>query len=109
MKNLCNSFFKIPNNLLEKLVLLLLAQHAIACHTITVIYYSFTSCSVVINLMFSTLKPLSIVSERIKKNKRWMRESYLFWIIWRELYEDYHYRAELSFELRIIKVFEITR
>jgi hypothetical protein len=38
-----------------------------------------------------------------------VRESYLFKIIWGELYGNDHYRAEFSFELRIIKVFKITR
>jgi hypothetical protein len=31
--------------------------------------------------------------------------SYLFLIILGELYESYHYRADFSFELQIIKVF----
>jgi hypothetical protein len=37
-----------------------------------------------------------------------LQESYLFQIIWGELYENSHYRTESSFELPIIKVFEIT-
>jgi hypothetical protein len=32
-----------------------------------------------------------------------------FFIIWGELYENNHYSADFSFELLIIKVFEITR
>jgi hypothetical protein len=32
-----------------------------------------------------------------------------FWIIWGELYENYHYMTDFSFELRIIKVVELTR
>jgi hypothetical protein len=32
-----------------------------------------------------------------------------FQIIWRELYENYHYRTDFSFELWMIKVFEVTR
>jgi hypothetical protein len=43
------------------------------------------------------------------KNKQLMRESYLFWIIWGELYLNYHYGADFSFKLQIIKVFQITR
>jgi hypothetical protein len=35
-----------------------------------------------------------------------MQESYLFLIILGELYENYHYRADFSFKLQIIKVFE---
>jgi hypothetical protein len=38
-----------------------------------------------------------------------MRKSYLFQIIFGELNEDYHHKADFSFELQIIKVFEITR
>jgi hypothetical protein len=34
--------------------------------------------------------------------KRLMWESYLFQIIWEELYGNYHYRANFSFELQII-------
>jgi hypothetical protein len=34
-----------------------------------------------------------------------MRESYIFCIIWGDLYENYHYRADFSFELRINKFF----
>jgi hypothetical protein len=71
------------------------------------------SCSVVINVVFNTRKPLSIDSERAAKSKR-MREnyrcgSYLFQIIWGELYENCHYRIDFSFEVLNIKAFEITR
>jgi hypothetical protein len=38
-----------------------------------------------------------------------MQEIYLFQMIWGELCGNYHYRADFSLELRIIKVFEITR
>jgi hypothetical protein len=31
-----------------------------------------------------------------------------FWIIWGELYENYHYRTDFSFELQIIKSFQKT-
>jgi hypothetical protein len=65
---------KLANNLLEKLVLLLLVWYAIACHAITVTNLHFTWYSVVINLMFNTVKPLSIFSERNIKNKQWMQE-----------------------------------
>jgi hypothetical protein len=34
-----------------------------------------------------------------------MLECYVFQIIWGELYKNYHYRADFSFELQIIKVF----
>jgi hypothetical protein len=30
---------------------------------------------------------------------------FFFLIIWGELYENYHYRADFSFKLRIIRVF----
>jgi hypothetical protein len=66
MKNLYNSKLK-KVNLLEKLVLLLLVQNAITCHAITVTNYHFTWCSAMINVMFNTVKPLSIVSERTVK------------------------------------------
>jgi hypothetical protein len=36
-----------------------------------------------------------------------MWESYFFHFMWGELYENYHYRADFSFKLQIIKVFEI--
>jgi hypothetical protein len=41
--------------------------------------------------------------------KQYVWGSYLFVIIWGELYENYYYRADFSFELQIIKVFEISR
>jgi hypothetical protein len=80
MKNLHNKtfFLKLANSLLEKLLLLLLVRYAITRRAIRVKNYHFTWCSVVINLMFNTLKPLSIISERTMKNKQLMRESYLF-------------------------------
>jgi hypothetical protein len=67
---------------------------------------SFTLCSVVINVMFNTVKPLSIISERMTKNK-WMWEDkrcgkvffFFFQIIWGELYENYHHRADSYFKL----------
>jgi hypothetical protein len=40
----------------------------------------------------------------VGKQQLW--DSYLFQIIWEE---SYHYRADFSFELRTIKVFQITR
>jgi hypothetical protein len=58
--------------------------------------------------MFNAVKPLSIVSDGTAKSKQ-MQENYLFQIIWEELYKHYHYRADLSFKLQIIKVFEVTR
>jgi hypothetical protein len=108
MKNLNNSI--LLNQLtisLKKLVLLLLVWYAITCHVITVTNYHFTWCSVVINVMFNTVKPPTIVSERTAKHKWWMWESYLLWIIWVELYENYHYRADFSFELQTTNVSEI--
>jgi hypothetical protein len=60
---------------LEKLVLLLSVWYAIAFHIITVTNYHFMWCSVLINVMFNTVKLLSIISERTTKNKR-MRENY---------------------------------
>jgi hypothetical protein len=69
MKNLYNSIKKMATNLLETLVLLLSVQYAVACHTITVTNYHFTWHIVVINVVFNTVKPLSVVSERIAKNK----------------------------------------
>jgi hypothetical protein len=83
-------------------------------HAITFTNYRFTWCSVVINVMFNTVKPSSIVSEGTVKYKWWMREKIyvgkLFILIIRvELYETYHYRVDFSFDLRIMKVFEVTR
>jgi hypothetical protein len=67
MRNLYTTFFKLANNLLEKLILLPLVRYATACHAITVINYRLTWCSVVINVMVITVTPLSIVSERTRK------------------------------------------
>jgi hypothetical protein len=39
-------------------------------------------------VMFNTVQPLPIVSETSTKNERWMQETYLFWIIWGELYKN---------------------
>jgi hypothetical protein len=66
MKNVCKSKLKkkLANSLLEKLVLLLSVWYAVACHSITVTNYRFTWCTVVINVMFNTVKPLSIISKR---------------------------------------------
>jgi hypothetical protein len=58
--------------------------------------YCFTWYSVVINLMFNTLKPLSIFSERTAKKNMDVGK---FQIIWEELYGNYDYRADFSFEL----------
>jgi hypothetical protein len=41
--------------------------------------------------------------------KQQLPESYLFQIILGELYKNYHHRTIFSFELRIIKVYELTR
>jgi hypothetical protein len=41
--------------------------------------------------------------------KKKMREVILFQIIWEELYENYHYRADFSFELQITEVFKTTK
>jgi hypothetical protein len=65
MKNLCYS-----DNFLEKLVLFLSMQYAIAYHAITVTNYHFMWCGVMINVMFNTVKPLFIISERTTKNKQ---------------------------------------
>jgi hypothetical protein len=48
---------------MPKLVLLLSVRYAITCLAITVTSCHFTWCSVVINVMFNTVKPLSIVSD----------------------------------------------
>jgi hypothetical protein len=89
IKNLYNLiFFKLANSLLE---LLILVRYAVACHAITVTNHRFTWCCVVINVMCNTV------------------EGCLYQIILGELYDNYHSRADFSFELQIIKVFEITR
>jgi hypothetical protein len=77
IKNFYNSNKKLAN-LLEKLVLLLSVRYAATCHTIPVINHCFTWCGVVINVMFNTVKPLLIVSERTAKNKQWMWGSYFY-------------------------------
>jgi predicted metal-binding membrane protein len=59
----------MANNLLEKLVLLLSVLHAFARHAITVTNQCFTWCSVYINMMFTAVSPLFIVSERSAKKK----------------------------------------
>jgi hypothetical protein len=41
--------------------------------------------------------------------KQQMREVILFQIIWEELYKNYHYRADFSFELQIFEVFKTTK
>jgi hypothetical protein len=60
-------------------------------------------CSVVIIVMFNTVKPLSIISERTTKNKcgRMIDVGKFFFsqVILGELYEKGHYRADFSFEL----------
>jgi hypothetical protein len=43
------------------------------------------------------VKPPSIVSER-NAEKQWTWESFLK-LLWGELYENYHYRADFSFQL----------
>jgi hypothetical protein len=66
--SIIKNFLKaLANNLLEKLVLLLSVQYVIACHVITVTNYHLTWYSVVINEIFNTVKPLSIVSEDSEK------------------------------------------
>jgi hypothetical protein len=104
MKNLCNSNKKTANNLLSKLVLVLSVWYVIASHSITVTNYHFKWCSVI----FNTVKPLSIISEGTAKNDEWGKRQLwqlFFQIIWGELYENYHYRADFSFKLQLIKVF----
>jgi hypothetical protein len=69
MKNLYNSYLKkIVNMLLEKLVLLIWVLYAVACHSVT--KYCFTWCSVVIHVMFNTVKLSYIVFEKTDKNKQ---------------------------------------
>jgi hypothetical protein len=63
--------------------------------------------------MFNTVKPLSIIlkgplKKMMNEGKWQIQKSYLFQIIWGELHENYHYSADFSFKLWIIKVFEIT-
>jgi hypothetical protein len=43
----------------------------------------------------------------ISAGKRNMQESYLFLLIWGELYENYRYRADFYSKLQINKVFKI--
>jgi hypothetical protein len=54
--------------------------------------------TVVINMMFNTVKLLSIISERTEKNKH-MREVIYLKLFFGEWYENYHYRADFSVEL----------
>jgi hypothetical protein len=79
VKKLYNSeffcFLYSANNLLEKLVLLLFVQYVVACHAISVTIYHLTWCSVVINVIFNAVKPLSIISEGTAKNKQWLQEN----------------------------------
>jgi hypothetical protein len=57
-------------------------------------------------MIFNTVKPLSIISEGTAKDNRCGKTIGLLG----ENYFDYHhYRTDFSFELQIIKVFEITR
>jgi hypothetical protein len=42
----------------------------VACHAITVTNYRFTWCSVVINVTFNTVKPLSVSEGSAKKNNK---------------------------------------
>jgi hypothetical protein len=116
MKNLYNSNFKeekLANSVLEKLVLLLSVQYAISCHAISVTDYNFMWYSVVINVMFNTVKPLSIVSKRSVTNKQ-IQET----IGARKLFISNCLRriawklsllGNFSFKLWIIKVLKISR
>jgi hypothetical protein len=69
----------------------------------------------VINVIVNTVKPLSIVSEgtakneQMRKNDRCGKVFCFILFIWGELYENYYYRTDFSFELLIVKVFEVTR
>jgi hypothetical protein len=109
MKNLYNSvFFLLANILLEKFVLLLLVRYAVAYYAVAVTHYCFTLCSVVINVTFNTVKPLSIISERTMKNKQWMPENNVCGeVIYFELFEKNC--TDFSFELWIIMVLKISR
>jgi hypothetical protein len=66
-------------------------------------------CSAGINVIFNMVKPLFIISERTAKMNDDCRNAIdvgkLFQIIWGELYENYHYKADFYFKLRIIMVF----
>jgi hypothetical protein len=62
MKNLYNSILKNVNNLLKKLVLLLLVQYAVTCKAIAVTDYHLLWCSVVINVIFNTCFGKSFVT-----------------------------------------------
>jgi hypothetical protein len=60
------------------------------------------------------VKPLPIVPERTAKINYECRKiivagKLFIRIIWVEPYENYDYRADFYFKLRIIKVFKITR
>jgi hypothetical protein len=59
------------------------------------------------------MKPVSIVSERNAKNKRRGKTLDAGRLLVSNYlginYENYRYRADFSFELQIIKVFETTR
>jgi hypothetical protein len=48
--------------------MLLSVRYSIACHTITVTNYNFTWCSVVMNVMFNTVKSLSFLKGPLKIN-----------------------------------------
>jgi hypothetical protein len=103
----------LNKNLLEKLILLLLARYATACHAITVINDRFTWCSVVISVMIVTVTPLSVATEWTRKindecNKTKVAGKLFIFnylrIVWKLTLQ-----GRFSFELRIIKVLEITR
>jgi hypothetical protein len=80
--------------------------YAIACHAITVTNFCFTWYSVVINVILILVSALSFVTWANFILKYPFKLS--FWITWGELYETCQYRTDFSFELWIIKVFEIT-
>jgi hypothetical protein len=64
--------------------------------------------SIVINVIFSTCFG-SFICHIGKFYFRDICFKLSFQFIWGELYENYHYRTDFSFELRIIKDFEIIR
>jgi hypothetical protein len=68
--------------------------------------YSFTWCSLLINVIFNTC-----FSSVICYIGRYYFEDIVFklsfWIVLGELYENYHYRTDFSFYLWIVKVFKI--
>jgi hypothetical protein len=93
--------------MLEKLVLLLSVRYAIACHAITVTNYRITWCIVVINVMFNTVKTLSIIFEGNAKNKQ-MREG-IYFELFRENYVKIISTGQIFFQITNYQGFQNNR